>query len=263
MNLLEQQDHMATGIVYNVSTSESLHVMEAKPLRAALELFRYVAFGEGLCLPYVTQLSILVNSAQIDDSGHFTPPKSTDTPILPDIEIQPIHWNISDPPVPHKEGALSLMVVIMKPSSRGTVSLASEDPLARPACDLAYYSDPSDLAIMRKGLKLAKRIGDKMRELGAKMTDLYMPESESDIDLDAFVRKFTRTNYHYASTCRMAPENDQYPGVVDPELRVHGFKNLRVADCSIIPIMISTHPQAPAVMIAEKCADMIKASSRT
>ncbi|KAG6822119.1 hypothetical protein H0H93_006344, partial [Arthromyces matolae] len=61
---------------------------------------------------------------------------------------------------------------------------------------------------MRKGLKLAKRIGDKMRELGAKMTDLYMPESESDTDLDTFVRKSTRTNYHYASTCRMAPEND-------------------------------------------------------
>ncbi|KAG6835308.1 hypothetical protein H0H93_002871 [Arthromyces matolae] len=252
------QDHMSTGLIYNVSTSESLHVMEAKPLRAALELFRYVAFGEGLFLPYVTQLSILVNSAQIDDSGNFTPPKPTDTPVLPDIEIQPIHWNISDPPVPHKEGALSLMVVIMRPTSRGTVSLASEDPLARPMCDLAYYSDPTDLTIMRKGLKLAKRIGDKMRELGAKMTDLYMPESESDADLDDFIRRFTRTNYHYASTCRMAPENDTHPGVVDHQLRVHGFSNLRIADCSIIPIMISTHPQAPAVMIAEKCADMIK-----
>ncbi|KAG6827733.1 hypothetical protein H0H92_010611 [Tricholoma furcatifolium] len=250
------QDHMSTGLIYNVSVSESLHLMETKPLRAALELFRYVAFGEGLFLPYVTQLSILVNSAQIDDSGHFTPANAPDNLELPDIEIQPIHWNISEPPLPHKEGALSLMVVIMRPNSRGTVSLASEDPLARPTCNLAYYSDPADFAIMRKGLKLAKRIGDKMRELGAKMTDLYIPDSESD----TFVQRFTRTNYHYASTCRMAPENDPRPGVVDHELRVHGFSNLRVADCSIIPIMISAHPQAPAVMIAEKCADMIKIS---
>ncbi|KAG6853877.1 hypothetical protein C0991_000484 [Blastosporella zonata] len=256
------QDHMSTGIMFNVPKAESLHIVQQSPLRAILEIFRYIAFGEGLFLSPVTQLSILVDSAQIDDSGHVIPTKATDPPRLPDIEIQPIHWNITEPPVPHKEGVLSLIVVLMRPASRGTVSIASEDPLERPACDLGYFTDPADYAVMRKGLKLAKRIGEKMREYGAKMTDLYMPDSESDADLDAFVQKFTRTNYHYASTCRMGPESDFHPGVVGDDLRVHRIPNLRIADCSIIPIMISTHPQAPAVMIAEKCADMIKAAHK-
>lgn len=251
---------MATGIMYNVPTAESLHIIQKSPWRAIFELFRYIAFGEGLFLAPVAQLSILVNSAQIDDLGHVIPSNSTDPAGLPDLEIKPIHFNITEPPIPHKEGVLSIMVVLMRPSSRGSVSLASEDPLERPACDLAYLRDPADYLVMRKGIKLAKRIGEKMREYGVKnMTDLYMPNSESDADLDAFVRKFTRTNYHYSSTCRMAPENDSLPGVVDNELRVHGFSNLRIADCSIIPIMISAHLQASAVMIAEKCADMIKA----
>ncbi|KAG6826121.1 hypothetical protein H0H87_007862 [Tephrocybe sp. NHM501043] len=256
------QDHMSTGIMYNVPKAESLHILQQSPSRAILEIFRYIAFGEGLFLSPVTQLSILVDSAQIDDSGHVIPNKSTNPSRLPDIEIQPIHWNISDPPVPHKEGVLSLMVVLMRPASRGTVSLASADPLERPACDLGYFTDPVDYTVMRKGLKLAKRIGEKMRQHGAKITDLYMPKSESDADLDLFVQKFTRTNYHYTSTCRMGPESDFHPGVVGDDLRVHGISNLRIADCSIIPIMVSTHPQAPAVMIAEKCADMIKVARK-
>ncbi|KAG6874635.1 hypothetical protein C0993_012786, partial [Termitomyces sp. T159_Od127] len=253
-------DHISTGIIYSVPLEQSLHVIQKSPLRAVLELFRYIAFGEGLFLSPVTQLSILVHSAQIDDSGHFIPNQLTDASKLPDLEIQPIHWNISEPPIPHSEGALSLMVVLMRPASRGTISLASENSLECPVCDLGYFSDPADYVVMRKGIKLAKRIGEKMREHGVKMTDMYMPVSESDAHLDAFVREFTRTNYHYASTCRMGPENDTHPGVVDNELRVHGISNLRIVDCSIIPIMISAHPQAPAVMIAEKCADMIKAT---
>ncbi|KAG6896648.1 hypothetical protein C0993_008177 [Termitomyces sp. T159_Od127] len=244
-----QQDHISTGIIYSVPLEQSLHVIQKSPLRAVLELFRYIAFGEGLFLSPVTELSILVHSAQIDDSGHFIPNQLADAPKLPDLEIQPIHWNISEPPIPHSEG-LPLVALF----------LASENPLERPACDLGYFSDPADYAVMRKGIKLAKRIGEKMREHGVKMTDMYMPVSESDAHLDAFVREFTRTNYHYASTCRMGPENDTHPGVVDNELRVHGISNLRIVDCSIIPIMISAHPQAPAVMIAEKCADMIKAT---
>jgi choline dehydrogenase len=56
----------------------------------------------------------------------------------------------------------------------------------------------------------------------------------------------------------MAPEDDVRPGVVDDELRVHGVEGLRIADASIFPDVIATHLQAPVVMVAEKCADMIK-----
>ncbi|KAG6870346.1 hypothetical protein C0995_013634, partial [Termitomyces sp. Mi166 len=256
---LLKQDHLAMGIMYNVPTRESLHIVQKSRLRAIVELFRYTALGEGLFLAPVTQLSILVNSALIDDSGNIISTNDTESIGLPDLEIMPIHFNYSDPPIPFDDGVFSLKVGLMRPASRGSVTLASEDPLDRPACDLAFLSDPADYAVMRKGIKLAKRIGERMRERGANLKDLYMPESESDENLDAFVRKTARTTYHYGCTCRMAPENDPRPGVVDDELRVHGIGNLRIADCSIIPDMISAHLQAPAAMIAEKCADMIKA----
>ncbi|KAJ6595832.1 alcohol oxidase [Mycena vulgaris] len=249
------QDHMAMGILYSVPTEHSLHIVQTSRLRAIVELFRYIAFGEGLFLSPVTQLSILVDSDLIDDSGHIMPQKNTEPAKLPDLELMPIHFNYSDPPIPIEAGVFSLKVGLMRPRSRGTVTLASEDPLQRPACDLAFFSDPADYAVMRKGIKLAKRIGEKMRELGTELKDLYMPESESDADLDAFIRKTVRTTYHYGCTCRMAPESDA--GVVDDELRVHGIGNLRIADCSVIPQMMSTHLQAPVVMIAEKCADLL------
>ncbi|KAJ7234304.1 alcohol oxidase [Mycena haematopus] len=250
------QDHMAMGIMYSVPTDQSLHIIQSSGLRAVIELLRYVAFGEGLFLSPVTQLSILVDSALIDDEGRVTPQDTTKPARLPDLELMPVHFNYSDPPVHIESGVLSLKVGLMRPHSRGTVALASPDPLQRPACDLGFLSNPADLAVMRRGIRLAKRIGEKMRELGAPLKDLYMPESETDGDLDTFVRRTVRTTYHYGCTCRMAPERDA--GVVDDELKVHGIARLRIADCSVIPEMMSTHLQAPAVMIAEKCADMIK-----
>ncbi|KAF5316805.1 hypothetical protein D9619_006190 [Psilocybe cf. subviscida] len=179
---------------------------------------------------------------------------------LPDLEILPVYFNYSDPPVPFEDVVFSLNVGLMRPASRGSVSLASANPLDGLVCDLAFLTDTVDFAVLRKGIKLAKRIGEKMRERGMSLKDLYMPESESDADLDAFVCKTARTKYHYGCTCRMAPENDVRPGVVDDELRVHGVKNLRIADTSLIPDMTAAHLQAPAIMIAEKCADMVKAA---
>ncbi|KAJ7655293.1 alcohol oxidase [Mycena polygramma] len=250
------RDHMAVGIMYSVPADQSLHILQTNRLKAILELFRYIVFGQGMFLSPVTQLSILVDSALIDDSGHITPQKPGEQARLPDLELMPIHFNYSEPPIPIDAGAFSLKVALMRPKSRGSVTLASPDPLQRPRCDLAFLTEAEDYAVLRKGIRLAKRIGEKMRELGANLKDLYMPESEAEADLDAFIRKTVRTTYHYGCTCRMGPEGEA--GVVDDELKVHGIANLRIADCSIIPEMMSTHLQAPAVMIAEKCADMIK-----
>ncbi|KAJ7255382.1 hypothetical protein C8J57DRAFT_1518308 [Mycena rebaudengoi] len=189
------QDHMATGILYSAPIEQSLHIIQASRLRAIVELFRYIAFGEGLFLSPVTQL------------------RTTAPTRLPNLELMLIHFNCSDPRVGHPRLGR---------------------PLQRPACNLRFLSDPVDCAAMRKGLKLAKRIGEKMREAGMVLRDLHMPASEADADLDAFGEG----------------------GVVYDDLQVHGVANLRIADYSVVPEMMSTHLQAPAVMIAEWYADM-------
>lgn len=77
--------------------------------------------------------------------------------------------------------------------------------------------------------------------------------------LDRFIRRRARTTYHYACSCRMAPENDpKAPGVVDDSLWVHGVQNLRVCDSSVFPAIPSSHLMVPAVMVAKGWADLIK-----
>lgn len=101
-----------------------------------------------------------------------------------------------------------------------------------------------------------------MRDDGYPMTDCHVPASASDADLDIFIKKYVCTTYHYSSTCRMAPEDDPVPGVVDDELRVHGVKRLRIADSSIFPRIVSAHIMAPTLVVAEKCADLLKGEWR-
>lgn len=78
----------------------------------------------------------------------------------------------------------------------------------------------------------------------------------TDEDIDEYARRVCVTSLHFSSTCRMSlgPED----GVVDQRLRVHGLRNLRVADASVFPQIPSAHTMAPTVMVAERCAEFLK-----
>ena len=123
--------------------------------------------------------------------------------------------------------------------------------------------DPADFTLARKAVRLAIKLGDAMKAQGFPiLRGITAPKSEKDDEeIDKLIRHRARTTYHYSSTCRMAPEMDAHsPGVVDDSLRVYGVSNLRVCDASVFPQIITSHLQAPVVMVAEKCADMIKTS---
>lgn len=80
----------------------------------------------------------------------------------------------------------------------------------------------------------------------------------TDGEIDDYIRRVGMGSLHVASTCSMS--TDEKTGVVDQKLRVHGFKNLRVADASVFPRIPSAHTMAPTIMVAERCADFIKES---
>ncbi len=261
-----QQDHLGVSVIYKAPKDDTLHCVE-NPLRAAREFMKYIFTGRGLFLSPNPQISLFALSRLMDDESRTNRERDDDFDChlsrnIPDIEIMPIPYNASDWKfeLQKNEGCVSYLCVVLRPESSGTVRLVSSDPYERPLCDLGTLTKPTDYVTMRKAIRLALAMGRKMREMGYPLRDLHVPDSEGDADLDTFIRHGTRTTYHYSSSCRMAPEAEM--GVVDDQLRVHGIEGLRIADCSVFPTIPATHLQAPAVMLAERCAAFLKESSK-
>ena len=138
--------------------------------------------------------------------------------------------------------------------------IGSSDPLEHPRITPNYLSTEYDRRIMVEGLKMVRRIAHAPafarhvameREPGA--------ENVSDETLLAYAREKGNTIFHPTSTCRMGSDPR---AVVDSRLKVRGIEGLRVADCSVMPTVVSGNTNAPAVMIGEKCAHMILEDAR-
>ncbi|KAI0370602.1 GMC oxidoreductase [Pilatotrama ljubarskyi] len=260
------KDHIAVPLTFEAPMNDSLHALETSPLKVIKELMTYLLTGRGLFSYPFQAMTMYLPSRLLDDNGHLISsisPEDLDTKVhanCPDLEIMPAANNCTDHDIPGK-GIFTLIVGLIRPKSHGSVRLATCNPRARPDVDLGFLSDPRDFEPLRKGLKLALRLAEDMRKQGYPLKELIVPESLDDETLDAFIRKNMRTCYHYTSTCRMGKEDDpKHPGVVDSELRVHRVRRLRVCDTSVFPEIIGAHTMAPAVVVAEKCADLIKRS---
>jgi choline dehydrogenase len=123
--------------------------------------------------------------------------------------------------------------------------------------DPDYMSHPDDMKVITVGLKRALDVF-QTPPLADVTAGWIRPESqpESEEDFAAGVRRYAETLYHPAGTCRMGVDD---LAVVDPQLRVHGVVGLRVADASVMPSLIRGHTNAPAIMIGEKAADLVRA----
>ena len=244
--------------------SDSLHQLEYNPLKAVKELAKYVFTGRGMfSLPFQASTTF-IPSHLLDDEGVFSTadPRDLDASLpqnRPDVELMHLTNNSIDYDIPNK-GLFTFLVANIRPKSHGSVRLATGNPRARPDVDLGFLSSPDDYLVLRKGLRFALRAAADVRKQGYPLQDLIVPEGKSDEDLDNFIRANIRTCFHYTSTCRMGQTtHGERPSVVDQELRVHGVRGLRVCDASVFPEIVGAHTMAPTVMVAEKCADMIKA----
>ncbi|KAI8986143.1 alcohol oxidase [Trametes punicea] len=258
------QDHFGVSTGYNIAMRDSLYSIQQWPWLFLIELIRYLIWGTGLLLVPVVQLAIFVNSKLLDDRGLPTKTEKAFEEKLPDIEIMPTAYESSDPAmghfIPKISGTFSFLCVLLAPKSRGTVRLSSPDPRSPLVIDAGYLSNPEDIVPLRASLKLSLRLRDRMRARGYAMRDGLVPKSESDEDLDAYIKVYNRTTYHYSSTCRMGRlEDDKWDGgaVVDERLKVYGIGRLRVGDSSVFPWVPRAHTQAATVAVAERCAEMI------
>ncbi|MGB7242289.1 MAG: choline dehydrogenase [Sulfitobacter sp.] len=153
--------------------------------------------------------------------------------------------------------AFTMSVCQLRPESRGEIRLGGNDPKTYPKIIPNYLSTQTDCRTIVEGVNIARRIA-RHPPLDSKISLEYRPHADLDIDdYDAtldWARNNTASIYHPTGTCKMG----QGPGaVVDARLRVHGIAGLRIADCSIMPEIVSGNTNAPAIMIGEKASDLI------
>ncbi|KAJ7692901.1 alcohol oxidase [Mycena rosella] len=151
----------------------------------------------------------------------------------------------------------SFFLALTHAFARGTVHIASPDPLAAPSIDPCVLDNALDIDLLVQAIKFSRRLA-ATADLRTAITHEVLPGAavESDSDLVAYVRKTVSTVFHPIGTAAMLPRSEG--GVVDSALRVYGTANLRVIDASIIPIHLSAHIQATVYAIAEKGVDIVK-----
>ena len=160
----------------------------------------------------------------------------------------------------HDFSGFTSTVCQLRPESRGTVLIKSPDPGAPPAIRPNYLAAELDRATNIAGLRLARRIAAQPA-IKPYIAEEYLPGEavESDAELLAYIRENGGTIFHPVGTCKMGSDP---LAVVDERLRVHGVEGLRVADCAIMPTLISGNTNAPAIMIGEKCAAMMREDAK-
>ncbi len=241
------QDHAAALILYCRSSPGPV-ARNMRWDRLILELGRGYLFGTG----FTTDLPGGI-TAFLRTGGGVA---------LPDTQLLFIAGPLgASPYLPFQQGfadSFACRIVLLRPESRGRISLASADPLAHPHIRQKLLATDRDWSTMRAAVALFRDIARQRAiapfitcELGSLAT------VGTGEELETLIRTTAVTAHHPAGTCRMGPASDPM-SVVDAELRVHGTEGLRVIDASVFPDLIGGNINAAVIMIAERAGDLIR-----
>jgi choline dehydrogenase len=176
--------------------------------------------------------------------------------VAPDLQLAFVHVPFDIIVGQEHPNAVSILPGVVRPSSRGTVRLASADPFANPLIDPRYLSDSSDVDRLVQAFALSREVFSTLAFRTHLKSELVPgAEVKTDADVRQFLRRRADTYHHQAGSCRMGIDD---LAVVDPRLRVRGVTGVRVVDASVMPAVTSGNCHAAIVAIAERAADLIK-----
>jgi choline dehydrogenase len=233
------QDHLIVAVAYACTRPVSLASAEAKRNIAS-----YLLFGRGPL------------TSNVGEAGGFV---RTDPRLrAPDLQFHfgPVYY-LSHGFVRPEGHGFSVGPTLIRPRSRGRITLKSADPFAPPSIEPRYLEDEADLRLLVEGVRLARELAHT-RALGGFRGAPVCEKLSTDEEIVGHIRATAETIYHPAGTCRMG--NDAL-AVTDARLRVRGVEGLRVVDASVMPEIVGGNTNAAVIMLAEKAADDIRAGA--
>jgi choline dehydrogenase len=234
------QDHVDVMVICKSQSITPYGISLSALPRLALDGLRWITGNRGML------------SSNMVEAGGFV--RSDPTEQRPDLQLHIIPGRKSHRGRMIEYGhGISLHTCVLRPASRGSVTRSNLD--GAPNIDLGLLTEEADMTRLLRGVRLARAILQQQPIARHGLTEIIPgAAAQSDDDLRAFIRANARTVYHPVGTCAMGTGPQ---AVVDNRLKVHGVKCLRVVDASIMPTIVSGNTNAPAIMIAEKAADMI------
>ena len=237
------QDHIDYLSVHKYNSMELIGFsLKSIFYKFPLEIIKYVFAKVGMF------------TSTVAEAGGFI--KSRDDLRIPDLQLHFAPAMVIDHGRTSVWGhGLSCHVCLLRPKSRGEVTLNSADPFEDPKIDPKFLSHPDDMRDMIAGYKKMMNILNS--EAVSKYTSSHVQrpvDINDDKDIEQAIREDADTVYHPVGTCKMG--NDEM-SVVDDSLKVYGLDGLRVVDASIMPTLIGGNTNAPTIMIGEKASDMI------
>ena len=238
------EDHLDFITSYEANTHKIFGLSFKGVLYFANQIFKYLFNREGIL------------TSNFAETGAFL--KTDKRLARPDIQLHFVVAVVDD----HARNLRSSLIhgysnhtCVLRPKSKGTVKLASSDPLDAPLIDPNFLSDEADIKTLLKGVRMANEIMEQSPITKFRKASLGNEYELSDEALIEKIREKADTIYHPVGTCKMGTDG---AAVVDNVLKVHGIKGLRVVDASIFPNLMGGNTNAPTIMVAERASDWIK-----
>ncbi|RYY70206.1 MAG: GMC family oxidoreductase, partial [Comamonadaceae bacterium] len=239
------QDHMYIHHTFGCDAPSSLNA-DFRGLRAILHGMRYLLTKQGPLTTGASQACVFMRSSEAVNR--------------PDLQIcfRPVSWSFTPQGTMEigRRPELTVSVCNLRPHSRGRVTVAGDDPFAAPRIHANYLSTDWDRDVAVKAVRHVRSIFEHAPLKERVSAEIAPgPKVRSDAEILDYVRNTAQSMHHWAGTCKMGQDPD---AVVDAQLRVHGVRGLRVADCSVLPNIVSANTNAVSFVVGEKAATLLQ-----